>query len=175
MQQEAYLAYWTENAMGQRAFPSMKKLECEVMEMGLSLLHAPANADCNVYLWRHGKHFSSREDGARLGARNEGHRDAEYGHAAHRTPRIRPRGGVSQYPSHPGEDDAKRLPRRCAEMERRIDKNTIMLMGSAPNYPYGVFDQIGEIAALAATAGLVDACRCVRRRVPGAVRPQARL
>ena len=25
VQQEAYTSYWTENAMGQRAFPSMKK------------------------------------------------------------------------------------------------------------------------------------------------------
>ena len=44
VQQEAYTSYWTENAMGQRAFPSMKKLETEVTQMGLSLLRAPANA-----------------------------------------------------------------------------------------------------------------------------------
>ena len=47
------------------------------------------------------------------------------------------------------------------EMERRIDKDTIILIGSAPNYPYGVFDQIGEIAKLSVARGLwmhVDAC-----------------
>ena len=36
-----------------------------------------------------------------------------------------------------------------------------MLLGSAPNYPFGVFDQIGEIAGLAQKHGLwmhVDAC-----------------
>ena len=44
IQQEAYCAYWTENAMGHRAFPSLKKLESEVLQMGLSLHHAPDNA-----------------------------------------------------------------------------------------------------------------------------------
>jgi sphinganine-1-phosphate aldolase len=36
-----------------------------------------------------------------------------------------------------------------------------MLLGSAPNYPFGVFDPIREIAALAEERGLwmhVDAC-----------------
>lgn len=46
-------------------------------------------------------------------------------------------------------------------MAERIDANTIMLMGSAPNYPFAVFDPIAEIADLAQRHGLwmhVDAC-----------------
>ena len=38
VQQQAYLAYWTENNLGQRAFPSLKSLEDEVIAMALSLL-----------------------------------------------------------------------------------------------------------------------------------------
>jgi glutamate/tyrosine decarboxylase-like PLP-dependent enzyme len=46
-------------------------------------------------------------------------------------------------------------------MARAIDGNTIMLVGSAPPYPYGVMDPLPDLAALAERHGLwmhVDAC-----------------
>jgi glutamate/tyrosine decarboxylase-like PLP-dependent enzyme len=48
-----------------------------------------------------------------------------------------------------------------AAMEAAIDENTVMVVGSAPQYPQGVIDPIAEIAALAAARGIlchVDAC-----------------
>ena len=48
-----------------------------------------------------------------------------------------------------------------AAMEAAIDENTVLLVGSAPQYPQGVIDPIGEIAALAADRGInchVDGC-----------------
>jgi sphinganine-1-phosphate aldolase len=47
------------------------------------------------------------------------------------------------------------------EIEKAIDKNTIMLVASAPAYPHGMMDPIAEIAALAKKHNLlchVDAC-----------------
>jgi sphinganine-1-phosphate aldolase len=44
VQQQAYLAYWTENNLGQRAFPSLKSLEDDVIAMSLSLLGGGAGA-----------------------------------------------------------------------------------------------------------------------------------
>ena len=44
VQQEAYRAYWTENNLGQRAFPSLKSLEDEVIAMALGLLGGGAAA-----------------------------------------------------------------------------------------------------------------------------------
>src|SRR4029079_18789101 len=44
---------------------------------------------------------------------------------------------------------------------RAIDGNTIILVGSAPPYPYGVVDPLPDLAALAERHGLwmhVDAC-----------------
>ena len=44
---------------------------------------------------------------------------------------------------------------------RRVTPNTIMVVGSAPGFPHGVFDPIQELAALAQTRNLwlhVDAC-----------------
>jgi len=46
-------------------------------------------------------------------------------------------------------------------IERAITKNTIMIAGSAPNYPYGTIDPIPEMAALAMKHGIgfhTDAC-----------------
>jgi glutamate/tyrosine decarboxylase-like PLP-dependent enzyme len=48
-----------------------------------------------------------------------------------------------------------------AAMAEAIDDNTVLLVGSAPQYPQGVIDPIPEIAALAATRDInchVDAC-----------------
>jgi sphinganine-1-phosphate aldolase len=46
-------------------------------------------------------------------------------------------------------------------MERAIDSDTMMLVGSAPQYPHGVVDPIEELAAIASRRGIlmhVDAC-----------------
>jgi len=46
-------------------------------------------------------------------------------------------------------------------MEAAIDENTVLLVGSAPQYPQGVVDPIAEIAAVAAARNInchVDAC-----------------
>lgn len=46
-------------------------------------------------------------------------------------------------------------------MESAIDKNTVMLVGSAPQYPQGVIDPIEEIAAIASARDInchVDGC-----------------
>jgi glutamate/tyrosine decarboxylase-like PLP-dependent enzyme len=46
-------------------------------------------------------------------------------------------------------------------MAARMDDDTVALVGSAPNYPFGTFDPIAELAALAASRGVwmhVDAC-----------------
>jgi glutamate/tyrosine decarboxylase-like PLP-dependent enzyme len=161
VQQEAYLAYWTENAMGQRAFPSMKKLESEVMQMGLSLLNAPETAVATF--------TSGGTESIFLAVKSA--RDW-----ARETKGITEPNMVIPRTAHPAFDRAAeylnikvmRVPTTrndfradVPEMAWRIDANTIMLLGSAPNYPYGVFDPIREIAALATERKLwmhVDAC-----------------
>ena len=48
-----------------------------------------------------------------------------------------------------------------AAMGRAINRDTIMLVGSAPAYPFGIVDPIGDLAALASERDLwlhVDAC-----------------
>lgn len=48
-----------------------------------------------------------------------------------------------------------------AEIEKAITPNTVLLVGSAPSYPYGIIDPIEKIAALAKSKNMlchVDAC-----------------
>jgi glutamate/tyrosine decarboxylase-like PLP-dependent enzyme len=50
---------------------------------------------------------------------------------------------------------------RAADLEAAIGPDTVCLVGSAPNWPYGIVDPIPEIAAIAKRRGLwmhVDAC-----------------
>ena len=49
----------------------------------------------------------------------------------------------------------------ASAMRSRIDENTIMVVGSAPSFPYGLIDPIEELGAMAEEAGVwmhVDAC-----------------
>lgn len=161
VQQEAYTAFWTENAMGQKAFLSMRKLEQDVMEMGLSLHHAPEGAAATF--------TSGGSESIFLALKTARDRARDLRGIAQ--PNI-----VLPRTAHPAFDRAAhylglavvRVPttrsdRRAdpAALEARIDDNTIFIMGSAPNYPFGVFDPIGEIAAVAMRHDLwmhVDAC-----------------
>lgn len=160
VQQEAYLAYWTENNLGQRAFPSLKSLEEEVVAMALSLLGGGAGSG--------GTFTSGGSESiflAMMAARN----------------RARARRGVSRPnivlpdSAHLTFDraaealgmEARRVPvgsdfrADVAAMASRMDADTVALVGSAPNYPFGTFDPVADLAALAAARGAwmhVDAC-----------------
>ena len=156
VQQEAYLAFWTENALGQRAFPSLAKLEGEVVEMGLSLLNAPAGAG--------GTFTSGGSESiflAMLAARERAGRAA---------PNI-----VIPDTAHLTFDRAawylglevRRVPADAARrsdvsaMAAAMDRDTVALVASAPNYPFGTIDRIAELGALAQSRGTwlhVDAC-----------------
>ncbi|XWN30495.1 MAG: aspartate aminotransferase family protein [Devosia sp.] len=161
VQQEAYLSYWTENAMAQRAFKSMRALEQDVMDMAISLHHGGEDAAAT---------FTSGGSESIFMALKTARDWARATKGIDRPNIVIPRTG------HPTFDRAseflglevRRVPTTRndfradpGEMEKRIDGDTIMLMGSAPNYPFGVFDPIRDIAALAEARGLwmhVDAC-----------------
>ncbi|WP_206930887.1 pyridoxal phosphate-dependent decarboxylase family protein [Roseococcus thiosulfatophilus] len=156
IQQEAYMTFWTENNLGQRAFPSLAKLEGEVVEMALSLMHAPEGAA--------GSFTSGGSESiflAMLAARER---------AGKARPNI-----VMPDTAHLTFDRACWYlgiePRRVkvdherlsdvAAMAAAVDEGTIALVGSAPNYPFGGVDRIAALGELAEQHGLwlhVDAC-----------------
>lgn len=156
LQQEAYMTFWTENNLGQRAFPSFARLEGEVTEMALSLMHAPAGAA--------GTFTSGGSESiflATLAARER---------AGKTNPNI-----VIPDTAHLTFDRAAwylglEVRRVQVDRERRsdvmamaaaVDYDTIALVGSAPNYPFGGIDRIEALGALAQAQDLwlhVDAC-----------------
>ncbi|MBL8378648.1 MAG: aminotransferase class I/II-fold pyridoxal phosphate-dependent enzyme [Burkholderiales bacterium] len=171
---EAFLEYFSENALGAgRAFASVKRMETEVVEMALSLFQAPEGA----------AGFMTTGGTESLIQAAQTCRD--YTRAARGDPRLN--GNIVAADSvHPGFDKAARLMdlevRRVPvtadfradprAMEAALDERTIMLVGSAPCYPFGVIDPITELGELATRRGLwlhVDAC------VGGYLAPFARM
>ena len=170
----AFFEYFNENALGaRRAFPSVKRMEEEVVAMALDLFRAPE--DAQGFMTTGGTEsiihaVQTCRDWNRV-KRKEAH---------HRGNIVAPRS------AHPAFDKAARLMdlevRRApvgsdfradiAALEQLIDADTIMIVGSAPCFPYGVIDPIAEMGALAERRVLwlhVDSC------VGGYIAPFARM
>ena len=161
VQQKAYCAYWTENAMAQRAFPSMQRLESEVMQMGISLLNGSEDAVATFTAGGSESIFMALKTA----------RDWARATKGITKPNI-----VIPRTAHPAFDrnsqflciDVKRVPTTRADyradpkaLEAAFDDNTIMTLASTPNYPFGVFDPVHEIGELALKHKIwmhVDAC-----------------
>jgi glutamate/tyrosine decarboxylase-like PLP-dependent enzyme len=170
----AFFEYFSENALGAgRAFPSVKKMEDEVVAMALGLFAAPDSA----------RGFMSTGGTESIIQAVQTCRDwsrKQRGEPHHHGNIVAPES------VHPAFDKAAKLMdlevRRApvgadfradvAALEALIDADTIMLVGSAPCFPYGVIDPIAQIGALAERRGIwlhVDAC------VGGYLAPFARL
>ena len=159
---EAFTSYLGRNALyGAVAYPSLRRLEAEVIDILLQLHRAPEGAVGSVTTGGTESIFMAVKT-ARDWART-----ARPGAT---TPTL-----VVGRTAHPAFDKAAYLlglgvvrmatsPDFRADVEgmtRAIDGNTIMLVGSAPPYPYGVVDPLPALAALAEKHGLwlhVDAC-----------------
>ena len=150
-----------ENALNTKAFPSLGQIQSEVVGWTAGLLHGPETAA--GFLTSGG---TESIQCAVLAARERGRIErgitepeivvAESAHAAfHKSAHLFGMRIV---------DDARA--RRLDGRRRRrwptpSDPNTVLVVGSAPQYPQGVIDPIPEIAALAATVDAnchVDAC-----------------
>ena len=161
VQKGAYTSYWTENNLGKGAFPSLAKLESELLEFGLDLMNAPPGAAATFTSGGSESIFLALQT-ARDAARSErGVTQPNF---------VVPRTAHPAFSraGHALGIEIRRVPTTRADyradvagMDARIDDHTIGLVGSAPNYPFGVFDPIGELSGLAQSRGLwlhVDAC-----------------
>jgi len=158
---EAYALFMTENGLGLRVFPSLRRMEADVVGMVCQLLggdaattgHLTSGGTESIFLATHA---------AREWARQQRPEIAE--------PEI-----VAAWSAHPAVNKAahylgmtvRRVPvgagfrADVAAMATAITPRTVMLYGSAPTYSLGVIDPITELAELARVRGLwlhVDAC-----------------
>ncbi len=163
MGKSAFFEYFTENALGgRRAFPSVKRMEDEVVEMALSLFSAPDDAQGFMTTGGTESIIQAVQTCRDWSRKQRGE--------------PRHRGNIVAADSlHPAFDKAARLMdldiRRTpvtadfradpAAIEAMIDADTIMIVGSAPCFPYGVIDPIAALSEVAERRGVwlhVDAC-----------------
>jgi glutamate/tyrosine decarboxylase-like PLP-dependent enzyme len=160
--QEAYGMFMSENGLGMmRAFPSLRQMEQDIIAIALDLLHGGEDAVGNMTSGGTESIFMALKT-ARDWAR------VQRPHIHH--PEI-----VIPYSAHPAFDKAghyldvqvRRVPVRedlradPGAMAAAITDETIMLVGSAPCFPYGVIDPISQLSAVAEARDLwlhVDAC-----------------
>jgi glutamate/tyrosine decarboxylase-like PLP-dependent enzyme len=151
--------YLHENALNPLRFPSLREMEIEVVGDTAALLSAPAAGGCMTsggtesiimaaYAARERARAERGVERGTLVAPRSAHpafaKAAKYLGLEHR-----------QIPL-----DAE-LRADLAEAQRLVDERTVLVVGSAPNYPFGTVDPIPELAALAARRGIsmhVDGC-----------------
>jgi glutamate/tyrosine decarboxylase-like PLP-dependent enzyme len=152
--------YLHENALNTQAFPSLGQIQSEVVGWTAALLHAPAGAA--GFLTSGGTESILC---AVLAARERGHKErgivapemvlAESAHAAfHKAAHVF---GIRVHKTPVKADWTADVD----AMARVVGANTVLVVGSAPQYPHGVVDPIPDIARLAASVGAnchVDAC-----------------
>lgn len=174
VQREAYGLYFIENALGKhRAFPSLQRMEREVIAWSLRLLGGDESCD-GIFTSGGTESIVLAVKAARDWAAAEGRF-------------RRPFRALIPETAHPAFNRAGELlgvevvrlqvqaPECRADLavtRDAIDERTILLVGSAPQYPNGVFDPITALAALASERRLwmhVDSC------VGGFLAPFARM
>jgi len=161
VQKKAYTLYMSENGLGPAAFPSLNQMEQEVIAMALSLLHGPEGA-CGTITSGGTDSITMAIKAARDLARNEKNLTGQLNI-------------VIPYSAHPAFDKAsmlmelevRRIPigtdylADVDAMAKAVDDHTIMLVGSAPSFPYGLIDPIIALGKIAEEKNLwlhVDAC-----------------
>ena len=158
---EAYQRFFSENALGRSAFPSLAKFETEVVGWTAGLLNADERAAGNISSGGTESIFlavKAMRDWARSEGRGGDHphivapysAHPAFNKAAHLLGMTVSRGGIG--------DDYRAVPERMAQAVR---PDTVGIVGSAPGFPHGVIDPIEDIAAIAREYSLwlhVDAC-----------------
>ncbi len=159
---EAYLSYLTENGLDPTVFPSLLKVETDVVRMIATLLRGDSNAVGNL--------TSGGTESIMLAVKTA--RDQ----ARVEKPQIREPEMILPRTAHAAfykaahylsvkpvvvEIDPATFKVRAEDMEKAITANTILLVASAPNYSQGVIDPIADIGRLAQKHNLlfhVDGC-----------------
>ena len=158
---QAHDLYLSANLLNPMAFRSLRRMEAEVVQMTAEMLHGPPSTV--------GTMTSGGTESILLAVK--AYRDR----ARRRRPWVRRPNLVAPRTAHVAFDKAGhyfdvRVKRARTDadgradvghMARLVDRNTVMLVGSAPQYPHGVVDPIPEIGALAQRKRLplhVDAC-----------------
>jgi sphinganine-1-phosphate aldolase len=159
---EAYLSYLSENGLDPSVFPSLLRVETDVVRATIHLLHGDSNAVGNL--------TSGGTESIMLAVKTA----RDKARAEH--PEITQPEMILPKTAHAAfhkaahylsvkpvivDIDPQTFKVRAAEMRAAITPDTILLVASAPSYSQGVIDPIAEIGTIAREKNLlfhVDAC-----------------
>ena len=174
VQKEAYTAYMSENGLGPVAFPSLAQMEKDVISMAHGLLHGPEGAT--------GAMTSGGTDSITMAVKTARDYARANGKGIETKNIVLPQSAHLAFDkaSHLMDIEVRRIPVKqdgsfeadVTAMEEACDADTIMMVGSAPNFPHGIIDPIAELGEAAERVGTwlhVDAC------VGGYIAPFARM
>lgn len=163
IQKEAYSAYMSENGLGPLAFPSLAQMEKDVISMGLGLLHGPEGST--------GAMTSGGTDSITMAIKTARDYARANGRARQGANIVLPQSAHLAFDkaSHLMDLEVRRIPLKTdgsyeadpAAMAAACDTNTVMMVGSAPNFPHGIIDPIEALGEVAEKQGVwlhVDAC-----------------
>lgn len=163
IQKEAYAAFMSENGLGPLAFPSLAQMEKDVVSMGLGLLHGPDGST--------GAMTSGGTDSITMAIKTARDYARSNGRARERANVVLPFSAHLAFDkaAHLMDVEIRRIPVKTdgtfeADVPAMIaacDADTIMIVGSAPNFPHGIIDPIEALSDAALEKGLwlhVDAC-----------------
>lgn len=158
--EQAFIPFMHENGLNPVAFPALRKFEVEAVQMTLNMLNAPRQAVGNL--------TSGGTESLLLTVKT--YRDrarALYGitepemilcHTAHV---ALPKAAAYFDVKCIWVDFDKDYQMRSDQVSKYINKNTICVVVSAPQYPHGIVDPVEEIASIARARNIpvhVDAC-----------------
>jgi glutamate/tyrosine decarboxylase-like PLP-dependent enzyme len=158
---EANNLYLYENALNPFKFPSLREMEVEIVSMTADLLHAPEEESGGCMTSGGTESILMAAKTARDRARKE--------KGIERPQMVVPRSAHPAFAKACAYFGIERRPVPLRENYRAdvaaaadlITDDTVLVVGSAPNYPFGVVDPIPELAALAAERDIsfhTDAC-----------------
>lgn len=163
IQKQAYTAYMSENGLGPLAFPSLAQMEKDVISMALGVLHGPDGST--------GAMTSGGTDSITMAIKTARDYARAQGRAQGRANIILPQSAHLAFDkaAHLMDIEVRRIPLKTdgsfeadpVAMGAASDADTIMVVGSAPNFPHGIIDPIEALSDVAIAKGLwlhVDAC-----------------
>jgi len=156
----ALAMYASTNGLNADAFPSLRRIQADVVNTALGWLDAPEGAAGFMTSGGTESILLAVKAARELARRERGTREANV---------VLPTSAHAAFEKacHYFDLEARRVPvgddwrADPRAMEAAVDANTVLLVVSAPQYPQGVIDPVSEVARIAAERGLpchVDAC-----------------
>ncbi|KAE8390927.1 pyridoxal phosphate-dependent transferase [Aspergillus alliaceus] len=161
LQNKAYSSFTVSNPIHPDVFPGVRKMEAEIISMVLALFNAPNDAAGATTSGGTESILAACLSARERGRVEKGIRKPEMIIPTTAHPAFRKAGNYFNIKIHEVDCPAPSYQVDVRTVSRLINRNTILLVGSAPNYPHGVIDGIADLSRIAESRNIllhVDCC-----------------